>query len=59
MTEREGRALPRRRPDVKHWAQLLKQARDRCEETDQEEARLPQIGPEQSMPRGLGPTKSV
>jgi WhiB family redox-sensing transcriptional regulator len=34
MTERERRALLRRRPDVKSWRELLEQARDRYEEQD-------------------------
>lgn len=32
MTERERRALLRRRPDVKSWTGLLMQARDRYED---------------------------
>ncbi len=31
MTERERRALLRRRPDVKSWRELLEQARDNYE----------------------------
>jgi WhiB family redox-sensing transcriptional regulator len=31
MTERERRALLRRRPDVKSWRELLETARDRYE----------------------------
>src|ERR1700753_2346257 len=34
MTERERRALLRRRPDVKSWRELLEQARDRYEQDD-------------------------
>jgi WhiB family redox-sensing transcriptional regulator len=32
MTERERRALLRRRPDVKSWRELLEQARERYEQ---------------------------
>ena len=32
MTERERRALLRRRPDVKSWRELLEQARNRYEQ---------------------------
>jgi WhiB family redox-sensing transcriptional regulator len=34
MTERERRALLRRRPDVTSWRELLEQARDRYERQD-------------------------
>src|SRR6201996_2867828 len=37
MTERERRALLRRRPDVKSWRELLETARDRYERQDVDE----------------------
>jgi WhiB family redox-sensing transcriptional regulator len=38
MTERERRALLRRRPDVQDWAELLRAARDAHEQTESAEA---------------------
>ena len=37
MTERERRALLRRRPDVTSWRELLEEARDRYERQDLDE----------------------
>ncbi|NYE50928.1 hypothetical protein HDA32_006048 [Spinactinospora alkalitolerans] len=38
MTERERRALLRRRPEVTSWRDLLESARERYEQRDSDEA---------------------
>jgi WhiB family redox-sensing transcriptional regulator len=56
MTERERRALLRRRPDVTSWRRLLESAREEYEQRTRPDGEVAEDGlvvPHQSLPREL------